>query len=80
MTPPATHRGGGAGSSALPVVLVGHGATASTLLAAARGICSQGFENVYAVDAGSGDCEALGERMRAVFGSMDAHAEVLIMV
>lgn len=64
----------------VPVILLGHGSTASALLAAAQGICPTGFENVHAVDAGTGDCEALGERLGAVVGLAGGHPQLLIMV
>jgi mannose/fructose-specific phosphotransferase system component IIA len=68
------------GDRALPVILVGHGATASALLDAARAICPEGLEDVHAVDAGSGDCAALSERMGALMESMGAHGDVLLIV
>jgi len=85
VTPPSTTEANGGGAEAdgarwLPVVLVGHGATASTLLDAAKAICSSGFEDVYSVDAGSGDCAALSERLREVMGGLGDGPELLIIV
>jgi mannose PTS system EIIA component len=65
---------------ALSVILVGHGDTASALLTAARDICPHGLEDVHAVDAGSGDCAALSERMGALMESVPDHHDMLLIV
>lgn len=61
------------------VVLVGHGETASHLLAAARRISPGGLDDVLAVNAGEGDCAALELALASACGTRP-HEERLFLV
>lgn len=66
---------------AVGVVLVGHGRTASELLAAAAGIVGPGaLEGVQAVDAGTGQTPKLDETLCDVLERADRGAGVLLVV
>lgn len=68
-------------STAVGVVLVGHGRTASELLAAAAGIVGpEAFEGVRAVDAGKGETPNLGGELCDVLDQADQGAGVLVVV
>ena len=63
------------------VVLVGHGRTASELLAAAGGIVGlEALESVQAVDAGTGQTPKLDDELCAVLDRADHGAGVLLLV
>ncbi len=63
------------------VVLVGHGRTASELLAAAQGIVTaEAMTGVVAVDAGEGETPRLGKELCDVIERVDAGAGVLVVV
>jgi mannose PTS system EIIA component len=66
---------------AVGVVLVGHGRTASELLAAAAGIVGEeALEGVRAIDAGHGQTPKLDEDLCAVLEQADEGAGVLLVV
>lgn len=73
-----------AATTAVGVVLVGHGRTASELLGAARGIVGtdapSGLDGVVAVDAGKGETPRLDAELCAVIEGADAGTGVLVMV
>lgn len=63
------------------VVVVGHGCTASALLAAARGILGpQTLPDVVAVDAGEGETPDLSEAICAAIDTADQGRGVAILV
>lgn len=63
------------------VVLVGHGRTASELLAAAEGIVgAEALGGVQAVDAGRGETPKLGAELCDVLDEADQGAGVLVLV
>lgn len=63
------------------VVLLGHGRTASELLAAARGIVgTEVLEGIQAVDAGIGETPRLGRELCDVLDRADTGAGVLVLV
>jgi PTS system mannose-specific IIA component len=62
------------------VVLVGHGDSATRLLAAARGICAQGLDDLVAVDAGAGQTPELERRLCDGIEAADRGRGVLLMV
>ena len=63
------------------VALVGHGETASQLLAAARKILGpEAFEGVIAVDAGEGETPTFSELLCGVLNGVDQGAGVLVVV
>ncbi|MEM7151856.1 MAG: hypothetical protein AAF799_03395 [Myxococcota bacterium] len=63
------------------VVLVGHGRTASELLAAAEGIVGpDALGGIIAVDAGRGETPRLGEELCDVLEQADAGRGVLVVV
>lgn len=63
------------------VVMLGHGRTASELLAAATGIVgADALAGVVAVDAGPGETPRLGEQLCGVIDQVDAGAGVLVLV
>lgn len=62
------------------VLLVGHGATASTLLAAARAIVPLGLEDIDAVDAGLGQTPQLEALLCDCAGRADHGRGVLVLV
>ena len=66
--------------SAVGVVLVGHGDTASRLHAAAMQIVPGGLEDVVAVDAGVGENATLGGSMCAAIEKADHGRGVLLLV
>lgn len=67
--------------AAVGVVLVGHGRTASELLAAAAGILGEGsLVGVQAVDAGHGQTPKLDEDLCRVLEDADEGAGVLLVV
>ena len=71
----------GAAPVAVGVVLVGHGRTASELLAAATGIVGpEALEGVQAVDAGKGQTPKLDAALCEVLEKADAGAGVLLVV
>lgn len=62
------------------VVVVGHGRSASALLAAAAGVVGEpAFAGVVAIDAGAGQTVALEDRMHAAIRAADAGAGVLLI-
>lgn len=62
------------------VVVVGHGRSASALLAAAVGVVGEGgLAGVVAIDAGAGQTTALEDRMHAAVTAADAGAGVLLI-
>jgi len=66
---------------AVGVVLVGHGRTASELLAAAAGIVGpDALEGVQAVDAGKGQTPKLDDDLCGVLDAADQGAGVLLLV
>jgi mannose PTS system EIIA component len=66
---------------AVGVVLVGHGRTASELLAAAEGIVgAEALTGVQAVDAGRGETPNLGAALCEVLDKADEGAGVLVLV
>jgi PTS system mannose-specific IIA component len=66
---------------AVGVVLVGHGRTASELLAAAAGIVGpDALEGVQAVDAGTGQTPKLDDDLCGVLAQADQGAGVLLLV
>ncbi len=72
-------RGAGGGSS-VGVVLIGHGQTASALLAAARLIApSSTLEDLRAIDAGAGRNEQFTRRLCAAVDDVDQDKGVLII-
>ncbi|MEM9458765.1 MAG: hypothetical protein AAGF11_31600 [Myxococcota bacterium] len=71
----------GADPARVGVVLVGHGRTASELLAAATGIVgSDALAGVVAVDAGPGETPRLGAQLCGVIDQVDTGAGVLVLV
>jgi PTS system mannose-specific IIA component len=63
------------------VVLVGHGRTASELLAAARAIVgTEGLPDVVAVDAGCGETPELARRCCSAIDEVEQGAGVLVVV
>ena len=63
------------------MVLVGHGRTASELLAAAEGIVGpDALSGIIAVDAGRGETPRLGEELCDVLERADAGLGVLVVV
>lgn len=63
------------------VVIVGHGDTATHLLAAARRIAPPAsLDDVVAVDAGEGETPRLGSELCSVIGDADHGRGVLLMV
>ncbi|MCX4245457.1 PTS sugar transporter subunit IIA [Paraliomyxa miuraensis] len=66
---------------AVGVVLVGHGRSASELLAAAEGIVgTRALADVRAVDAGRGETPRLGQELCDVIDEADRGAGVLVLV
>jgi PTS system mannose-specific IIA component len=62
------------------VVLVGHGGTASALLAAARSVLgASSLPDVIAVDAGVGETAALRARLHAALAAADRGKGVLLL-
>jgi PTS system mannose-specific IIA component len=62
------------------VVLVGHGGTASALLAAARSVLgTSSLPDVVAVDAGAGETADLRTRLGAALGAADQGKGVLLL-
>ncbi|HGG57126.1 MAG TPA: hypothetical protein ENK31_04965 [Nannocystis exedens] len=71
----------GSGSkSRVGVVIVGHGATATGLLAAARGIVGDQLDEVVAVDAGRGQTPKLSATLCRVLSEEDRGRGVLLIV
>jgi mannose PTS system EIIA component len=69
------------GSGQVGVVLVGHGSTASQLLAAARRIAPpESLDDVVAVDAGEGETPRLGAELCSVIRGVEHGSGVLLMV
>lgn len=67
--------------SQVGVVVIGHGETATGLLAAAKAIVPTGaLDDVIAVNAGLGETPALIETMCAALDEVDAGAGVLLLV
>jgi mannose/fructose-specific phosphotransferase system component IIA len=63
------------------VAIVGHGNTASQLLAAARGIVRTGaLEDVVAVDAGEGETKRFSDQMCGVIEKLDEGRGVVVFV
>lgn len=63
------------------VAVVGHGSTASTLLAAARGIAPAGsLDGVLAIDAGLGETPTFSEAMCAAIAKADRGRGVVVLV
>jgi len=70
-----------ASSTLVGVVVVGHGRTATTVLAAARAIIGDGrLDDVIAVDAGEGETPRLNAEMCAVMARADRGRGVLLLV
>lgn len=68
-------------SAQVGVALVGHGETASQLLAAARKISGpEAFEGVIAVDAGEGETPTFSELLCGVINGIDQGVGVLVVV
>jgi mannose PTS system EIIA component len=62
-------------------VVIGHGSTASALLAAARDIVpGDGLDRVLAIDAGAGETAELTERVCAAVDEVDEGRGVLLIV
>jgi len=61
------------------IVLVGHGDTASRLLAAAVGIVPKALDGVVAVDAGAGETPTLSGDVCRVLDEVDHGAGVLVV-
>lgn len=70
----------GAVDAAIGVLLVGHGETATTLLAAARAIVNQGLEDIEAIDAGVGQTPQLEALLCERSGRADNGRGVLVLV
>jgi PTS system mannose-specific IIA component len=62
------------------VAIVGHGSTASELLAAARAIVPGHLDDVFALDAGEGDTPAFAERLCSAINRADQGRGVLLLV
>ncbi len=78
LEPTAAREGGRA---QVGVVLLGHGHTASALLAAATGIVgAEALAGVRAVDAGAGETPKLGPELCGVLDEADLGAGVLVLV
>jgi len=73
------HGTGTASSEAVGVVVVGHGCSASALLAAAEGIVGDALAGVVAVDANAGEDADLRTRMCAAVVAADRGAGVLLI-
>ncbi len=71
---------GSAAKSRVGVVIVGHGTTATGLLAAARGIVGNLLDEVVAVDAGRGQTPELSATLCRVLGEEDRGRGVLLIV
>lgn len=68
-------------SAAIGVAIVGHGATASELLAAARGIVDDGsLDDVLAIDAGLGETPQLGPKLCDAIAEADHGRGVVVLV
>lgn len=67
-------------TTAVGVVLVGHGDSASRLLAAARAIVPEGLEDLIAVDAGAGQTPELEQTLCDGIEAADRGRGVLLMV
>ncbi len=72
---PEAHSG-----AVIGVLLVGHGETASTLLAAARAIVHQGLKDIEAIDAGVGQTPQLEALLCDRSGRADNGRGVLVLV
>lgn len=76
-----TEGAGAIAGAVVGAVLVGHGRSASELLAAARGIVGpDALAGVVAVDAGQGETPRLGKELFDVIARVDAGAGVLVLV
>ncbi len=63
------------------IAVVGHGSTASSLLAAARGIVQPGsLDGVIAIDAGLGETPTFSEAMCAAIARADEGRGVIVLV
>lgn len=68
------------GSAKCGIVLIGHGNTASALLAAARAIVpGEGLDDVVAIDAGSGQTEELRVRVLAAVEQVDEGGGIVLI-
>jgi PTS system mannose-specific IIA component len=68
-------------STPVGIAVVGHGATASELLAAARGIVDDGsLDDVLAIDAGLGETPLLGPKLCDAITAADHGRGVLVLV
>jgi mannose PTS system EIIA component len=68
-------------STTVGIAVVGHGATASELLAAARGIVDDGsLDDVLAIDAGLGETPQLGPKMCDAIAEADHGRGVVVLV